>query len=70
MNKQTKSRIRPLNTENKQMLARGKGWEGGTHRKGVWEIEVSSYGVSHRNKRHSIRNMGSDTVITLYGDRW
>ena len=42
MNKQTKSRIRPLNTENNLMVARGKGM--GKIDEGEREIVTSSYG--------------------------
>ena len=35
-----------------------------------WEIQASSYGISHRNKRYSIGNIASGIVIALYGDRW
>ena len=34
-----------------------------------WEIQASSYGVSHRDKMHR-RNIINDTVIVLFGDRW
>ena len=37
---------------------------------GEWEIQASSYGISHGNKRHSIRNRVDDIIIALYGDRW
>ena len=47
MNKnQTKSRIRPINTENKLTITRGKGR--GESRKGEeeWGIQASSYGMN------------------------
>lgn len=43
MNKQIKSRIRPINTENKLRVARG---EGGKMSEGEWEAHVSRYGLS------------------------
>lgn len=65
-----KSRISPVNTENKLMNARGE--EGGGMGKmgeGETEIQASSCGLSHWDKRHSIRERVNDTVIALYGDR-
>ena len=45
MNKQTKSRIRPIKAGNKLMVARGKG-EMGEIGEGEWEIQASSYGMN------------------------
>ena len=47
MNEQTKSRTRPVNTENKLMVAKGEA--GGERHKtgeGEWEIQASSHGMS------------------------
>ena len=46
MNKQTKSRIRPVSTENKLMAARGKGWGMDKMDEGEWEIRTSGYGMN------------------------
>ena len=47
MNKQTKSRIRTINIENKLMVARGERVEGlGTMSEREREIQSSSYGMS------------------------
>ena len=48
MNKQIKSRNRPINTENKLMVARRKGMEGWLE--GEWEIQASSNGMN-KSKR-------------------
>ena len=47
MNKQTKSRIRPINIENKLMVVRGE-VSGGFDRmgEGRWEIQASNYGMN------------------------
>ena len=45
MNKQTKSRIRPINTENKLMVARGERVEMGKMGKGEWVIQASHYAM-------------------------
>ena len=42
MNKQTKSRIRPTNIENKQ---RGRSGGMGKMNEGEWDIQASSYGM-------------------------
>jgi len=47
MKKQTKSRITPINTENKLMVALGKGNGGmGKMCEGEWEIQASRYGMN------------------------
>ena len=47
MNKQTKSRIRPIQTENKFLVARGEGVEEmGKIGEGEREIQTFSYGVN------------------------
>ena len=58
MNKQTESKIRPLNTENKLMVPRGEGGGRlGKTGRGGWEIQASSYGIiSHGKKMHSMGN--------------
>ena len=45
-NEQTKSRIIPVNTEDKFMVARRKGQRIGKMNKGEWEIQASSYGMN------------------------
>lgn len=37
---------------------------------GEGEIQVPCYGISHRTKGHSIRNVVSDIVIALCGYNW
>ena len=37
---------------------------------GEWEIQASSYKVSHGNKRRRSGNIVNDIVIPLYGNRW
>ena len=52
MNK-TKSRIRPINTENKRLVVRKEqGGRIGKMSEGEREILDSTYSVSYRNKRH------------------
>ena len=47
MKKQTKSRIRAINTENKLMVPGGiRGGGMGKVSKGKWEIQASSYGMN------------------------
>ena len=47
MNKQTKSRIRSINTEKKLMVARGKDAEElGKMSEGEWKIQISTYGIN------------------------
>ena len=47
MNKQLQSRIRPMKTESKLMVARGKGGKGmGRMGEEEWEIEPFSCGMS------------------------
>ena len=49
------------------MIARGKeGWDLGKRGEGEWEIQASSYGIIHGNKRHSVGNIVNDIVTTLY----
>ena len=45
---ETKNRIRPINTENKLMVARGKGAGGWVSEMGdkAWEVQVSGYGMN------------------------
>ena len=38
--------------------------------RGVGNTGSSYEWKSHRNKRHSIRNIVSSIIIVLYGDRW
>ena len=47
MNKQTKGRIRTINTENKLIVSRKQG-VGGIRKmgEGEWEIQASSYGIN------------------------
>ena len=46
------------------MVSREDGREVGKMGKGEWKIQASSHGMSiSKNKRHSIRNIVSDTVI-------
>ena len=61
-----------INTDNKLMVARGKGEGRGTKWvKGEWEVQASSYRVkNHGDERHSIGNIVSGIVIMLDGDRW
>ena len=46
MNKQTKSRKRPINTENKLIIASGEGWGMGKMGAGQWEMQASGHGMS------------------------
>ena len=70
MKKQTKGRFRPINTESDLMVARGEGPRGmGKMGEGEWEIQASSYEISHKNKSQSIENIVNHTAAALYGDR-
>ena len=65
MNKQTK-RIRTINTESTFMIASGERRGGLVKMNGEErEIQTSSYGVSHGNKKQSIRNIVNDIVIAV-----
>ena len=70
MNKQIKSRIRPINTENKLMVARGKMGLGlGKMGEGEQEIQASSSGMNEsQDERYSIGNILNGIVIAS-GDR-
>lgn len=47
MNKPSRSRVRPINTENKLRVATGKrGGMMGKMEEGEWEIQASSYGIN------------------------
>lgn len=70
ISKQTQRRIRPINTQNKLMVARGEvsGREMGKMGEREWEIQVPVIEqISHKNK--SIGNTVNGTIIVLYGDR-
>ena len=70
-NKQAKSRVRPINTENKLMVARREGNEGmGKMSEGEWNYRLPVMRLSRGNKRHSTGNIVNDIVIVLYSDRW
>ena len=67
-----KTRIRPITTENKLMVARGKqgGVVMGKTDEREWETQAFSYGINKSlNKRQSIGNIVND-IVALYGDRW
>ena len=65
------SRNRPINTENKVMVARGKRGEGMSEMgEGEWEIQASRNRISHTERRYNIGNIVNSILITLYGDRW
>ena len=71
MSKQ-KHRIRPINTENKLRVVRGKKVrELGKMGEGGWGTQASS---NRMNKSWELkarqRNIVCGTVIVLYGDRW
>ena len=72
INKQTKRRIRPINTENEwwwpmQKVVRGlTKWVKGSER---YRLPVREWS-SHKNQKPSIGNIVNDIVIVLYGDRW
>ena len=46
MNKQTKRRIRPINTENRLIVAKGERTQDGQMGEGDWEIQASSCGMN------------------------
>ena len=72
VHKQTKSRNRPITTDNKLMFARGEGggrwakWMKGDGRYRLPNNGMSKYG----NKRLSIGNRVKNTGRAVYGDRW
>jgi len=72
MNKQTKSRNRHINIENKLMVARGQeegGWAKRMKGSEKYRLPVMER-IIHGDKRHSIGNRVNGVVIVLYGDRW
>lgn len=70
MNKQTISRIRRVNTENRWMVAWGSG--GGIGKMGGKDRErqASSYGKSKTGMKGTTWGISMDTVTELYLDRW
>lgn len=71
MNKrQTKSRIRPVNTENKGVVARGeRGWGAGQSvGRGAGGPTLVMERMSARNKGHSVGNTAEALAVVLYGD--
>ena len=52
-----------------QWMQEGRGCGMGKMDEGEWGMQASSYGGSHKNKRHSIGNRVDVIVIALYGDR-
>ena len=60
-----KNRTRPINTENKLKVAREEGQGRGKMSEGEWEIQASSYGVSHGTW---YRTGNNDTVTALCGE--
>ena len=49
-----------------QVLSGGMGNMG----KGEWEVQASSYRVSHRDERSRVGNIVSGSAIALHDDRW
>ena len=71
INKQTKSRVIPINTDSKLMVATGRyvrwwiKWV-----KGSWKDRTAVMeGISHKHEKHSTGTMVSGIAILLYGDR-
>ena len=67
MNRQTKSRIRTVNAENKLVVARGEAvGRLGKMCEGERELQASSYGISKSQKyNQSIRNTLNDIIIAM-----
>ena len=60
-----------MHTENKPVIAREeRGGRMGEICEGNYEVQTSYYKTSHGDEKHSIGNIVSNIVITLYGDRW
>lgn len=59
-----------IDTENKPMVARGEfGGVMGRKGKGDYEIQMSSYKISHKGMKYSIDNIVNSIVINMYVGR-
>ena len=69
MNKQTKNKTRPTNTENKLIIARGEGF-GRLGKMGEGHRGYSDGMTKSQEKKTQHTDLINDTVRVMYGDRW
>ena len=66
-----KRRNRPINTDDRLIVARKEGVGMGKISKEEWEVEASSDGKNKsQDERYSIGNIVNGIIIALYSDRW
>lgn len=59
-------------TENKLMLNRWEGCGGEWVKKvkGIKEVQIAGYKISHGAVKYSVRNIVNNILINIYGARW